>query len=110
MAGAELIGFACYDATAKGFFGPTGVAEPHRGQGVGGQLLTVAMDAMRAAGYGYAIFGWVAPKAIPLYQRQVGAMLIPNSEPVNSIYRNLISVQVRSNRYAPRDSNPEPTD
>jgi hypothetical protein len=26
----QLVGFACYDATARGFFGPTGVAESHR--------------------------------------------------------------------------------
>jgi len=27
----ELLGFACYDATAKGMFGPTGVDEKIRG-------------------------------------------------------------------------------
>ena len=37
----DLLGFACHDATAKGFFGPTGVDEaarahvPHAGQQVG---------------------------------------------------------------------------
>ena len=33
--GREILGFACYDTTAKGFFGPTGVSEAARGLGVG---------------------------------------------------------------------------
>lgn len=35
----EIIGFACYEATAKDFFGPTGVTEAARGKGVGTALL-----------------------------------------------------------------------
>jgi hypothetical protein len=33
-----LVGFACYDATARGFFGPTGVDESMRGQGAAGPM------------------------------------------------------------------------
>ena len=31
----EILGFACYDTTCKGYFGPTGVGEAARGKGVG---------------------------------------------------------------------------
>src|SRR5690554_513010 len=37
--GHRIIGFACYDATAKGYFGPVGVDEKHRGKGIGEALL-----------------------------------------------------------------------
>src|SRR5262245_35423272 len=35
----QFVGFACYDATCKAFFGPTGVAEKSRGRGIGTALL-----------------------------------------------------------------------
>ncbi|MEN4042942.1 MAG: GNAT family N-acetyltransferase, partial [Anaerolineaceae bacterium] len=38
----QLIGFSCYDATALGFFGPTGVDENFRGKGTGKALLLAA--------------------------------------------------------------------
>ena len=56
-----LIGFACYDCTRKNFFGPTGVAEPARGKGVGLALLLACLHAMRDEGYAYAIIGGVGP-------------------------------------------------
>ena len=52
--GGKLLGFACYDTTAKGFFGPTGVDENERGRGVGKMLLLHTLDMMRSDGYGYA--------------------------------------------------------
>lgn len=52
-----IVGFACADATAKGFFGPTGVAEAERGKGVGVALLLATLRGMREAGYAYAIIG-----------------------------------------------------
>jgi len=36
----QLVGFACYDATARGFFGPTGVSESQRGKNIGLALLS----------------------------------------------------------------------
>jgi len=87
----KLIGFACYDATAKGFFGPTGVLESEWGRGVGTALLVNSLLSMKEAGYGYAVIGW-ADKAAPFYQKQVGATVIEGSAPENSVYRNLISV------------------
>ena len=53
----QIIGFACYDATALGFFGPTGVIEESRGKGVGKALLLACMLDMKLKGYGYAIIG-----------------------------------------------------
>jgi len=68
-----LLGFACYDCTAKNFFGPTGVAESARGSGIGAALLLTALDRMRQAGYGYAIIGGVGPTAF--YIKTVGAVI-----------------------------------
>ncbi|WP_048645443.1 GNAT family N-acetyltransferase [Nitratireductor soli] len=75
----QLLGFACYDATAKGFFGPTGVAEEARGRGVGVGLLMAALHAMRQAGYAYAVIGGAGP--VDFYKRQCGAIEIPGSDP-----------------------------
>ncbi|MBI1802770.1 MAG: GNAT family N-acetyltransferase [Chloroflexi bacterium] len=82
----RLVGFACYDATMKGFFGPTGVLPSERGRGIGRALLIAALEAMRAEGYGYAIIGGVGPAE--LYQKAVGATLIEGSSP--GIYRGML--------------------
>lgn len=87
-----IIGFACYDATARGFFGPTGVQENERRQGIGAALLHACLHSMKELGYGYAVIGWPAKEAIPFYQREAGAVLIENSEPDESIYSNLIDI------------------
>jgi GNAT superfamily N-acetyltransferase len=79
-----LIGFACYDATALGFFGPTGVLEEHRGKGTGKALLLACLLDMKLAGYGYAIIGFVEP--FEFYRKAVGAIEIPDSSP--SIWKN----------------------
>ncbi|MCS6836559.1 MAG: GNAT family N-acetyltransferase [Anaerolineae bacterium] len=77
--GPALIGFGCYDATAKGFFGPTGVSEAARGRGTGAALLIACLHDMRAQGYGYGIIGGVGP--IEFYARTVGATVIDDSTP-----------------------------
>src|SRR6185436_13390601 len=66
----RLVGFACYDAIARGFFGPTGVDEAARGAGIGHALLLATLLDMRTLGYGYAIIGDVGPSAF--YERTVG--------------------------------------
>ena len=81
-----LVGVACWDATARGFFGPEGVAETWRGKGIGAALLLQCLHAMRAAGYGYAIIGGVGPKAF--YEKIVPVMEIPGSSP--GIYQGLL--------------------
>lgn len=77
--GQELLGFACYDATAKGFFGPTGVLEREREQGIGAALLLATLQAMAAEGYAYAIIGGVGPA--DFYAKAVGAVPIEGSTP-----------------------------
>ncbi len=87
----QMIGFACYDATAKGFFGPMGVKEELRKKGIGAELLIKSLQSMKESGYAYAVIGWVASSAIEFYQKQVHAMMIEDSPPNKSIYKNLIS-------------------
>jgi GNAT superfamily N-acetyltransferase len=81
-----LLGFAVWDVTALGFFGPTGVAEGTRGQGVGAALLLSVLEAMRAAGYGYAIIG--AAGAPAFFSKIAGALPIPDSRP--GLYHGLL--------------------
>lgn len=81
-----VIGFACYDAVGRGFFGPTGVSPSERGRGTGAALLLACLHDMWAQGYGYAIIGGVGPAAF--YERVVGATVIPDSTP--GIYRGML--------------------
>lgn len=83
-----LVGFACYDATARGFFGPTGVAENQRGKGIGQALLFHTLTAMKAQGYAYAIIGSVGPA--DFYTKTVGAM--PITSDGQDIYQGLLRV------------------
>jgi len=82
----RVIGFACHDGIAKGFFGPTGVEEAERGQGVGAALLMATLRGMHEAGYAYAIIGWPGP--IDFYRKRVNAFEIPDSTP--GAYRGLL--------------------
>ena len=82
----KVVGFACADTTAKGFFGPTGVAEAERGQGIGEALLFAALRGLREAGYAYAIIGWPGP--VDFYRKRLDAFEIPGSSP--GIYRGLL--------------------
>jgi GNAT superfamily N-acetyltransferase len=86
VADGALIGFACWDATARGFFGPEGVIEAWRGKGVGAALLLQCVHAMRAHGYGYAIIGSAGPVAF--YERVLPVMEIPGSSP--GIYNGML--------------------
>lgn len=82
----ELVGFACYDATARGFFGPTGVDDAMRGKGVGQALLLKTLLAMYDQGYGYAVIGGAGPTGF--YSRAVGAVIIEGSQ--RSIYKGML--------------------
>ena len=55
-----IVGFAAYDATFNGFFGPTGVEEAQRGKGIGKALLLASLDNLRRMGYAYAVVGSVS--------------------------------------------------
>lgn len=81
-----LVGFCCYDATARGFVGPIGVAPEARGGGIGAALLRACLHDMRLAGYAYAIAGGVG--APDFFRRVVGAIAIEGSEP--GIYRGML--------------------
>jgi len=76
---ASVIGFACYDTSAKGFFGPMGVSENFRKQGIGKMLMVNVFRAMAYEGYGYAIIPWVSSASY--YRKAVGAMEIMDSDP-----------------------------
>src|SRR5690349_13981249 len=53
----NLTGFACYDATARGLFGPIGVAASARKAGIGEALLLACLHDMKTMGYAYAVAG-----------------------------------------------------
>ncbi len=74
----KLLGFACFDVTARGFFGPTGVAEEQRGRGLGKLLLLHALDRLHHLGFAYAVIGQAGP--VEFYKATCGAMVIPGSE------------------------------
>jgi GNAT superfamily N-acetyltransferase len=79
LKGGKLVGFACYDATALGYFGPMGVDSAIREKGIGTALLFAALQDMIQKGYGYAIIGGVGPA--DFYKKTVGATDIPESTP-----------------------------
>lgn len=82
----RMLGFACGDATAKGFFGPTGVAPEARGQGIGEALLFAALNGLKAAGYAYAVIG--DPGPVDFYRKKLDAVEIPGSAP--GFYKGLL--------------------
>jgi GNAT superfamily N-acetyltransferase len=87
--GGDLLGFACADATARGFFGPTGVLGAERGKGIGEALLFAALRGLRELGYAYAIIGGAGP--VEFYRKRLDAIEIPGSAP--GIYRGMLRVK-----------------
>lgn len=85
--GGELFGFACYDATCKAFFGPTGVSEKARKAGLGGALLLASLHALWNEGYAYGIIG-AGGGAEGFYRKVCQATPIDGSAP--GIYRGLL--------------------
>ena len=86
----QIVGFSCYDATAKGYFGPIGIKSSEKGQHIGQGLLHHTLLAMKENGYGYAVIGWV-DDALNFYKKTTKVMEIPDSETENTLYQNLIS-------------------
>ncbi len=84
-----LVGFACINTTFLGFFGPFGMREDVRGQGIGSALLLTALHAMREEGYAYAIIG--GAKSGSIYEKLLGALPIPGSWP--GAYQGLLRHQ-----------------
>jgi len=79
MKDGEIAGFAAYECTRRGYFGPTGVREELRGSGAGAALLFRCLASMYAMGYAYAVIGGVHD-AQPFYEKVCGAFVIPGSE------------------------------
>jgi len=75
----NIVGFAAYECTRRGFFGPTGVRADVRGGGLGGALLFLCLEAMREMGYAYAVIGGVGD-ARAFYEKTCDAFVIPGSE------------------------------
>lgn len=82
----NIVGFAAYECTRRGFFGPTGVIEDLRGRGIGKALLLSALCGLREMGYVYGIIGGAGP--VQYYEKTVGAIVIADSEP--GIYTDLL--------------------
>ncbi len=98
--GSALLGFACYDATARGMFGPIGVQADARSRGLGQALLLACLDDMRAVGYAYAVVGSAGPTGF--FQRTAGAVEIQGSSP--GPYRGML----RSGRLPQPQPVPDP--
>jgi len=82
----KILGFACYETTARGFYGPTGVGEATRGTGIGKALLFKCLEGLKEMGYVYGMIGGVGPREF--YEKSCGATEIPGSNP--SIYRDIL--------------------
>ncbi len=82
----QIVGFAAYECTRRTFFGPTGVAEILRGRGVGRALMIASLWGLKELGYVYGIIGGAGP--IDFYEKAVGAIVIPGSDP--GIYTDLL--------------------
>lgn len=82
----QLVGFACFEATYKCFFGPTGVHPDYRGKGIGKALLLASLHGLARLGYGYGVIGGAGP--VDFYKKTAGAIEIPDSVP--GIYRGML--------------------
>ncbi|HEY3297657.1 MAG TPA: GNAT family N-acetyltransferase [Armatimonadota bacterium] len=71
----KIIGFAAYEVSARGFFGPTGVDEAFRGLGVGKALFYEAMTGLKSLGYVYGIIGASGP--VNFYLKAMKGMVLP---------------------------------
>ena len=87
--GNQILGFACYEATVRNFFGPTGVHPDVRGRGIGKALFLETLHAMKSLGYAYAVIGGAGP--VEFYEKTVGAEVISGSVP--GFYAGLLKPQ-----------------
>lgn len=83
----EIVGFACYEATCRNYFGPTGVTADYRGKRIGKALLINSLYGLKEMGYAYCVIGG-AVDAAEFYRKTVDAMFIPKSDV--GIYKYLL--------------------
>ena len=86
----KIIGFACYEATAKDFFGPMAVVKSERRKGIGKALLLKSLESMQELGYAYAIIGWPAKSAVDFYKKCADAIMI--DEKSSGVYKRMIEI------------------
>lgn len=94
----EMVGFACYDSSAKGFFGPIGVKKNMRGKGIGSALLIKTLEYMKNDGYAYGIIGWVNEEVEEFYRKTIGAKRIEDGTPDKSVYSNKINLKYKTKK------------
>ena len=69
----QVVGFAAYDVTGYGRFGPTGTRPDMRQRGIGGVLLKMCLQQMSDRGDSTAEIAWAGPVAF--YAKEVGARI-----------------------------------
>lgn len=84
----EIIGFACFNATAKGYFGPTGIHPKYRGLNIGQILLFNTLNAMKSEGYGYSIIGSVSESVIGFYSKHIKLTILNSNIDIYNRMRN----------------------
>lgn len=93
----NIVGFACYDCSGKGYFGPFGVASAYRGKHIGIELMYAVFDAMKQKGYGYAVIGWVSDNRegspTEFYKKWAMASYIPHSDPHYTKYMQKVNME-----------------
>lgn len=83
----EIVGFACYEATCRNYFGPTGVISEFRGRGIGKALLISSLYGLKDLGYAYGVIGG-AVDAAEFYRKAVDATFISKSG--SGIYKDML--------------------
>lgn len=73
--GDKIIGFAAFEVSARGYFGPTGVDDTYRGRGIGKALYLESLNGLRELGYAYAIVG--SPGPVDFYLNAAPGLLLP---------------------------------
>jgi predicted N-acetyltransferase YhbS len=73
----NIIGWATHSQFFPGSFGPIGVLESLRGQGIGTELLKWSLLDMKRNKINNATIMWVAGNTIKYYSKAVGAYIFP---------------------------------
>jgi len=77
--GIKTVGFATYECTYRGVFGPIGVDAAYRERDIATVLLHECLSSMREMGYIYAIIGQAGPRRF--FEKACGALAVPEDWP-----------------------------